>query len=129
MIVDHHYPGTVEAATRASSDPAPGTPPTSRVRRGLARAVALTCAAAALTPAVATAAPPETGSCPIGTRAVGGVAGTGCTTSPRDGSDGVAALAVILTGAGAFAIVRDVRAQAGRRRRRLSAETALSEPS
>ena len=128
MIVDHHHPGTVERPTGASTDPAPETPPTSRVPRRLARAVALTCAAAALTPAVAPAAPPETRSCPFGTRAVRGM-GTGCTTSPRDGSDGVAALAVILTGAGAFAIVRDVRAQAGRRRRRRSAETAFSEPS
>src|SRR4051794_4017057 len=78
--------------------------------RGLARAVALTCAAAALTPGVATAAPPETRPCPPGTRAVTGTAGAGWTTSPSDGSDGVAELALILTGAGAFAIARDVRA-------------------
>jgi hypothetical protein len=95
--------------------------------RSLGRALALTCAVAALAPAVASAAESGTASCPPGTRAVQGV-GTGCTTSPDNKSDSVATIAAILfTGAGAVAIVRDVRAQAGRRRRRPSTQTALSE--
>jgi hypothetical protein len=96
--------------------------------RSLTRALALSCAAAALTPAVAPAAPPDTRPCPHGTRAVGGMAGTGCTTSsPNDFDPVAAALVVILTGAGAFAIVRDVRGPAGRRRRGPSTKAALSE--
>jgi hypothetical protein len=94
--------------------------------RNLARALALSCATAALTPAVAPAAAPDTRSCPHGTRPVQGLAGTGCTTSSLNDFDEVAALAVILTGAGALVIVRDVRAQAGRRRRR-STEIAAPE--
>ena len=62
--------------------------------------------------------------CAPGTRAVHGSAGTGCTTSPRDNSDGFGAFALILTGAGAFAIALGARAGAGRGRGRASTAAA-----
>jgi hypothetical protein len=94
--------------------------------RRLARATALGCAAVALTPAVAPAATPDTRSCPEGTRAVHGPAGVGCTTSSLNDFDEVAALAVLLTGVGGFAIVRETRSRAGRRHGRRSIRTAYS---
>ena len=95
--------------------------------RSFRRALALTCAATALAPAAASAAPTGTAPCPAGTRAVQGVV-TGCTTSHHNTSDDVAIVALIaLTGAGAFAIVRDTRGAAKRRRRRISTQTAPSE--
>jgi hypothetical protein len=62
--------------------------------------------------------------CTPGTRAVHGSAGTGCTTSPRDNSDQFGAFALILTGAGAFAIALGARAGGGRRRGRASTASA-----
>jgi hypothetical protein len=94
--------------------------------RRLARAAALGCAAVALTPAAAPAAAPDTRSCPEGTRAVHGPAGVGCTTSSLNDFDEVAALALILVGTGSFAIVRETRGRAGRRRGRRSIQTAVS---
>jgi hypothetical protein len=94
--------------------------------RRLTQGAALSCAAIALTPAVASAAPPDTRSCPQGTRAVHGPAGVGCTTSSLNDFDEVAALAVILTGAGGFAIVRETRGRSARRRGRRSIRTAIS---
>src|SRR5262245_44734138 len=88
--------------------------------------LAPTCAAAALTPAAASAAPTGTAPCPAGSRPVQGV-GIGCTTSQQNSFDDVAIIAVIaLTGAGAFAIVRDTRGGAKRRRHRPSTQNALA---
>jgi hypothetical protein len=64
--------------------------------------------------------------CPSGTREVQGVAGSACTTSPRNNWDEFGVSAVILTSAGAFAIALGAGAAAGRRRGRASTVAAFS---
>jgi hypothetical protein len=86
---------------------------------------------ASVTPHTGTAVPAQTGAtdtpsaCAPGTRAVHGPGGTGCTTSPRNNTD-LGVFALILTGAGSFAIAISATAAAGRRRDRASTTAALS---
>jgi hypothetical protein len=82
-------------------------------------------------PQTGTVAPTQTGAtntlsaCTPHTRPVHGPAGTGCTTSPHNNSE-VGVFALILTGAGSFAIALGAGAAAGRRRDRASTTPALS---
>jgi hypothetical protein len=86
---------------------------------------------ASVRPQSGTAVPAQTGAtdtpsaCAPGTRAVHGPSGTGCTTSPRNNSE-LGVFALILTGAGSFAIALSATAAAGRRRDRSSTSAALS---
>jgi hypothetical protein len=83
-------------------------------------------------PQTGTAAPAPTGAtntpsaCTPHTRPVHGPAGTGCTTSPHNNSELGVVLAVVLTGAGSFAIALSASAAAGRRRDRASTAAAMS---
>ena len=75
------------------------------------------------TSTVASPQPPDT--CAPGSRAVHGLAGTGCTTSPPDNSAEFAVLGLVLGGAAAFAIALRARLGTGPRGR-ASTEAAFS---
>lgn len=81
-------------------------------------------------PQTVTAAPAQTrasdtpSACPAATRPVHGPYGTGCTTSPPNDWE-LGAFALILTGAGTFAIALGAGTAAGRRRDRASTTAAL----
>ena len=64
--------------------------------------------------------------CAPGSRAVHGLAGTGCTTSSQDNSAEFGVIALLIGGAAAFAVALSARPGAGRPRGRASAETAFS---
>jgi hypothetical protein len=76
-----------------------------------------------------TAATGTPSACPSDTRAVHGLAGSGCTTSPRHDSDELGVFAVSLVGAGAFAIALGAGAAAAGRHGRRPTAAAFSERS
>jgi hypothetical protein len=80
------------------------------------------------TPQTATTAPAQTdtpSACTAGTRPVHGPYGTGCTTSPPNDTD-LGVFALVVTGAGSFALALGAGATAGRRRDRAATTAALS---
>ena len=84
---------------------------------------------ASIRPQTGTVVDPQAGfpdTCAPGSRTVHGLAGTGCTTSPRDNSAEFEVLALVLGGAAAFAIALGARLGAGRPRGRASTEAAFS---
>ena len=103
----------------------------------ISRTIIAALAALAIGAPVATAMPtdasgtPQTAtthsqsSCTAGTRPVHGPYGTGCTTSPPNDLE-LGIFALIVTGAGSFALALGASGAAGRRRDRASTTPALS---